>query len=186
MFNNQLYPFILIFIFSLVACGPNDQASESNEDVTNQVKQQASISINKDIADKLIQLPLKCIQNEYPYKSGLIIAKEDDLQLPKTHHPAFYGCFDWHSAVHGHWSIIYLLKNYPGLDTEAQARKMLSENLSKENIEKELAYFSLNKESKSFERTYGWTWLLKLAEELYTWNGKLGFHYKASKIVFGN
>lgn len=137
---------------------------------TKTVDQSESININKDIANQLIQLPLKCIQNEYPYKSGLVIAKEEDLQLPIDHHPAFYGCFDWHSAVHGHWSIIYLLKSYPGMDMEGQARTMLAENLKAENLEKELAYFSLNKQSESFERTYGWTWLLKLTEELYTWD----------------
>ena len=88
---------------------------------------------------------------------------------PKHLHPAFYGCFDWHSAVHGHWSIVRLLKTYPNLAQAAQLKTMLKTNLSKENIEQETAYFD-GKHNKNFERTYGWGWLLKLAEELHTWD----------------
>lgn len=121
-------------------------------------------------ANRLSALPLKCIQNPLPYKAGHVIAQESDLDMPINHHPAFYGCFDWHSAVHGHWSLIYLMKRFPKLDNQDLIRKMIDENLSKENIEKEVEYFSLNRYTKSFERTYGWAWLLKLAEELHTWD----------------
>lgn len=121
-------------------------------------------------ANRLGELPLGCIQTPLPYKSGLVIAKESDLAMPIEHHPAFYGCFDWHSAVHGHWSLVYLLKNFPDLAHKKQAIQMLNENLTPENIAKEVEYFSLNRESKSFERTYGWAWLLKLQEELFTWD----------------
>jgi hypothetical protein len=89
--------------------------------------------------------------------------------MPIVHHPAFYGCFDWHSAVHGHWSLVYLLKTSPDLDRKEDVIRMLNENITAENIRTEVDYFSLNQESKSFERTYGWAWLLKLQEELYTW-----------------
>ncbi|MBT8190344.1 MAG: DUF2891 domain-containing protein, partial [Bacteroidia bacterium] len=102
------------------------------------------------------------------------LSKEEDLGMPVEHHPAFYGCFDWHSAVHGHWSLIFLMKQFPDLDSFEVAINMLDENLTKANIEKELAYFSMNRYTKSFERTYGWAWLLKLAEELYTWDHPMG------------
>ncbi|MEO1487443.1 MAG: DUF2891 domain-containing protein [Bacteroidota bacterium] len=125
-------------------------------------------------ANRLSTLPIGCIQNPLPYKSGLVIAQESDLAMPQEHHPAFYGCFDWHSAVHGHWSLVYLLKNFPDLAQREEAIRMLDENLTAENIEKEVAYFTLNRESKSFERTYGWAWLLKLQEELFTWDDPLG------------
>jgi hypothetical protein len=124
-------------------------------------------------ANRLAELPFACIQNPLPYKSGVVIAQESDLAMPQEHHPAFYGCFDWHSAVHGHWSLIYLLKNFPELDKREETIRMLNENLTAENIKREVAYFSLNKESASFERTYGWAWLLKLQEELYTWDDPL-------------
>ncbi len=126
-------------------------------------------TLSLEEAERLATLPMKCIQTNLPYKAGLTIAKEEDLQLPIVHHPAFYGCFDWHSAVHGHWSLVYLLKRFPELSIQAEARKKLSENLTAENIQKEIDYFSLNDYTKSFERTYGWAWLLKLGEELKTW-----------------
>lgn len=133
-------------------------------------KTDKQITLNIEEANRLANLPLDCIQQPLPYKSGIVLAKPSDLAMPQEHHPAFYGCFDWHSAVHGHWSLIYLLKNFPALEKREDAIQKLQENLTAENIEKEVAYFSLNKESKTFERTYGWAWLLKLQEELYTWD----------------
>ena len=121
-------------------------------------------------AERLAALPLKCISTPLPYKSGIVIAKEADLQMPQVHHPAFYGCFDWHSAVHGHWSLIYLMKQFPDLSQTADIIKSIDNNITTKHIETEVNYFSMNKYSKSFERTYGWAWLLKLCEELYTWD----------------
>ncbi len=128
-----------------------------------------SVKLTIEEANRLAALPIACVQNPLPYKSGIVIASKKDLQMPIVHHPAFYGCFDWHSAVHGHWSLVYLMKTFPELKGREAARKMLNENLTKENILTEVDYFSLNGQTKSFERTYGWAWLLKLAEELYTW-----------------
>ncbi len=151
-----------------MACKSNQQ-NNKEESIDNEAKKESATSLNKDSAEKLIELPLKCITNQMPYKSGLVISSKEDLQLPIEHHPAFYGCFDWHSAVHGHWSIIYLLKNFPEIRNADKAIKLLDQNLTEENILKEIEYFKLNKYTKSFERTYGWAWLLKLGEELYTW-----------------
>lgn len=139
----------------------------------------SNLEINLDLkeANRLIELPLACIQHPLPYKSGLTIAKESDLAMPIVHHPAFYGCFDWHSAVHGHWSLIYLLKTFPELERKEEAIKMLNENLTAENIKTEVEYFSLNSQTKSFERTYGWAWVLKLQEELYTWDDPNAKHW---------
>ena len=129
-----------------------------------------AIQLDLAEADRLASLPLACIQHPLPYKPGHVIAQASDLKMPIEHHPAFYGCFDWHSAVHGHWSLVYLLKNFPQLSQRDKARQMLNENLTAANIQKEVDYFSLNKQTKSFERTYGWAWLLKLSEELYSWD----------------
>jgi len=130
----------------------------------------STLQLSLSQANRLAKLPMKCIQNPLPYKSGLTIAKPADFKMPQVHHPAFYGCFDWHSAVHGHWVLVYLLKHFPPLEDQAIIRRMLDENLSKNNILKEVDYFSLNPYTQSFERTYGWAWLLKLVEELYTWD----------------
>lgn len=127
-----------------------------------------SLDINE--ANRLADLPLHCITNPLPYKAGHVIAKEQDLGMPQNHHPAFYGCFDWHSAVHGHWSLVYLLKEFPELAKRDEAIQLLNHNLTKENMEKEVDYFSMNNYTASYERTYGWAWLLMLQTELYTWD----------------
>lgn len=144
------------------------------------IKSTKVIELDLNEANRLSELPIGCIQNPLPYKSGLVISKQSDLAMPIEHHPAFYGCFDWHSAVHGHWSLIYLLKNFPDLAQREEATRMLDENLTAENIKKEVAYFSLNRESKSFERTYGWAWLLKLQEELFTWDEPMAAKWYAN------
>ncbi|TPD69770.1 DUF2891 domain-containing protein [Flavobacterium microcysteis] len=120
-------------------------------------------------ANHLATLPIKCLQQEYPNKLGQLLQDATELQSPKKLHPAFYGCFDWHSSVHGHWSLVYLLKQFPDLDKRNEIIQKLKVNLSKENIQQEVAYLSKEHE-KSFERTYGWTWLLKLQLELETSN----------------
>jgi hypothetical protein len=92
-----------------------------------------------------------------------------DVKGPKTLHPAFYGCYDWHSSVHGHWMLIRLLKTFPAMPEAAQIRSALDANLTAENIQAEVAYMK-QPNRQSFERTYGWAWALKLVEELQTWN----------------
>lgn len=120
-------------------------------------------------ANHLVTLPVKCLQQEYPNKLSQLLIDSTEIQSPKVLHPAFYGCFDWHSSVHGHWSLVYLLNHYPNLDKKKEIIDKLKINLSKANIQVEVAYLSKAHE-KSFERTYGWVWLLKLQLELETSN----------------
>lgn len=120
-------------------------------------------------ANKLIELPLHCVGTEYPYKPGEILESKADLVEPASIHPIFYGCFDWHSAVHGYWSMVSLLKQFPEMDRADEVRNILMEKISSENVAIEVAYFK-KPINKSFERTYGWAWLLKLSEELHNWN----------------
>ena len=124
-------------------------------------------------ASRLAMLPLACMQTEYPNKLGQVLGHAGDLGEPRDLHPAFHGCFDWHSAVHAHWSLVSLLKMFPHLPEAGEIRQKLKENLSAENIQSELDYFNRPDEN-SYERTYGWAWLLKLAEELHTWDDPLG------------
>jgi hypothetical protein len=82
-------------------------------------------------------------------------------------HPAFYGSYDWHSSVHGHWMLVRLLRLFPDLKEASEARSVLGAHLTAKKLKAEADYFG-RKESKPFERPYGWAWLLKLAEELNT------------------
>jgi len=116
-------------------------------------------------ANHLASLPIKCLEQEYPNKLNQLLWNESELQAPKELHPAFFGCFDWHSSVHGHWSLVYLLNRFPDLKNRELIINKLKTNISKENIQKEIAYF-LKPHEKSYERTYGWNWLLKLQLEL--------------------
>lgn len=118
-------------------------------------------------ANHLASLPLKCLQQEYPNKLGQLLLDSTEIQSPKKLHPAFYGCFDWHSSVHGHWSLVYLLKNFPNLSNRELIIQKLRTNLSKSAIQAEMDYLN-KKHEKSFERTYGWNWVLKLQLELAT------------------
>lgn len=120
-------------------------------------------------ASHLASLPLKCILQEYPNKTGhTSVSDSDHLMTPRQQHPAFYGCFDWHSTVHGHWMLVRLLKQFPSLPEQAQIRKVLHQTLNAKNIQGEAAYFT-GPMAASYERTYGWAWLLKLQEELTDW-----------------
>lgn len=116
---------------------------------------------------------MKCIQKEYPNKLDHVNNDAADVRSPRAMHPAFYGCFDWHSTVHGHWMLVHLLRLFPNLPETRDIRRALDANLSAGNIAGEVAY--LNQANRaSFERTYGWAWLLKLAEELHGWNDEDG------------
>lgn len=126
----------------------------------------------------LAALPLKCIQQEYPNKINHVAVNDSDqMQTPKDLHPAFYGCFDWHSTVHGHWMLVALLKQFPNLPEAAIIRKKLNENITPQHIAKEIAYFNAPL-SKSFERTYGWAWLLQLQNTLLQWQDEDAQHWR--------
>ena len=150
----------------LLNCNPSKNNKESKElsDEHSRIP-----VLNLQEANRLAQLPLNCIENEYPNRLGQTLGSDEDLLSPIELHPAFYGCFDWHSAVHGHWSLVKLLKEFPELENADTIKMKLESNLSKENILKEVAYFD-GEHNKTYERTYGWAWLLKLAEELHTWD----------------
>jgi hypothetical protein len=92
-----------------------------------------------------------------------------DVLPPRAMHPAFFGCFDWHSSVHGHWMLVRLLRLHPELSVANEIRARLAAHLTATNLAVEAAYFEL-KENKSFERMYGWAWALRLAAELRSWN----------------
>lgn len=128
--------------------------------------------LNPERAAHLLTLPLKCIHQEYPNKLSQVLNDQQDLAEPQQLHPAFYGCFDWHSSVHGHWLLVKLLKTYPELQSDSIIQ-LLHTNINPENIQQEIAFFE-TQHNGSFERTYGWNWLLKLQLELDSWEAPDG------------
>ena len=138
-------------------------------------------TINEEIAVQLSKLPLACINKEFPNKTGHSSeTAEDHVLLPSELHPSFYGCFDWHSSVHGHWMLVKLLKTFPNIENREEIIKVLDASFRIEKIRKEAAYFEKYSTTKTFERTYGWAWTLKLDEELLTWDSDLGKRWHKS------
>lgn len=119
-------------------------------------------------AEKFARLALAGLDREYPNKPGEVLSAAADLKLPRALHPAFFGCFDWHSAVHGHWMLVRLLRTHPEMPAAAEIRARLAAHLTATNLAMEAAYFDA-KDNRSFERMYGWAWALRLAAELRSW-----------------
>ena len=178
----MLRTFALVAIITLIIGCKDKKPTQNNanlekktliDDVAEKLTDEKPKLLTLQEANKLAELPLSCINTEYPNKLGQTLASKADIAQPNELHPAFYGCFDWHSSVHGHWSLVSLLKQFPDLDKAEDIKEALQRNLSKENIEAEIAYFK-KKQNLSYERTYGWAWLLKLTQELHTWDSPLG------------
>jgi len=127
------------------------------------------LELSREAASNFAALALRGIQREYPNKLDHVMNDAGEVKSPAALHPAFYGCFDWHSAVHGHWMLVRLLKLFPDLPEAGGIRAALGANLSAVNILAEKEYLG-QEGRKSFERTYGWAWLLKLAAELHGWD----------------
>jgi hypothetical protein len=125
--------------------------------------------LTRETASRFAKHVLASVVREYPNKLDHILGSDGDVKSPRALHPAFYGCFDWHSSVHGHWMLIRLLKTYPDLPEADAIRKIMDEQLSTEAIRQETAYFTAPA-NRGFERTYGWAWLLKLGAELRSWD----------------
>lgn len=130
-----------------------------------------SVELTLEGASHLAELPMKCLHQEYPNKTGHSAESGTDAVLtPRQLHPAFYGCFDWHSSVHGHWMLVRLLRTYPNLPGSGEIRRALAESFQPANLRGEVEYFNRFKLANTFERTYGWGWLLRLDEDLAQWD----------------
>jgi len=162
---------LLLVLSILFNCNSSEEKTQKSIQKLEAVEVETPV-LNLEEANRLALLPLHCMETEYPNKLNQTIGGAEDLQSPKQLHPAFYGCFDWHSAVHGHWSLVSLLKQFPNLEDRENIKIKLLKNISKENIAIEIAYFG-GKHNTSYERTYGWAWVLKLAEELHTWDDNI-------------
>lgn len=138
-------------------------------------ERETSVSIKKppivyrpltpSLASKLVQLSIHCAGREYPNKPGDVQSSDEDVVPPRKLHPAFYGCFDWHSAVHGHYTMVRVLRLFPNIDSAGRILEILDRHLEPSLIQVEADYFK-GRYRKLFERPYGWAWLLRLAAEI--------------------
>ena len=120
-------------------------------------------------ADRFARLALACVEKEYPNKISHVLNSDADVAPPRKLTPAFYGCYDWHSSVHGHWLLVRLVRTFPDAPFAGRARDALRKSLTAENLKQEAAY--LRGEGRaSFERPYGLAWLLQLSVELREWD----------------
>lgn len=156
----------LCMLSLLLACNPTENKTPINQ--TLDVSPTPLPVLNLKQAENLASLPLSCATKEYPNKLNDVLGSGKDLAEPADLHPAFYGCFDWHSAVHGHWSMVYLLSNFPEMKQAEEMKAILKKHITEENIAREIEYFH-GEHNKSWERTYGWAWLMKLDEIIYLW-----------------
>jgi hypothetical protein len=120
-------------------------------------------------AGRFAQLALDCVHKEYPNKISHVLQGDQDARPPRQLTPAFYGCFDWHSSVHGHWLLARLARLYPKAEFAAAARAALGQSLAADNIAGEIQYLQ-GPGRASFERPYGLAWLLQLGAELRAWD----------------
>lgn len=120
-------------------------------------------------AGRFAKLALACIDRSYPNKPEHTMDSPADVRSPEDFHPAFFGCFDWHSSVHGHWMLVRLLRVVPDLASADEIRSRLEAHFSPDTIAGEASYMD-RVSARSFERPYGWAWTLRLAEELEGWD----------------
>ncbi|SFS50622.1 DUF2891 domain-containing protein [Halostagnicola kamekurae] len=122
--------------------------------------------IGPEFAETLSQHPLASIKTEFPHFAHSMESPEGP-ERPRQRHPVFYGCYDWHSSVHSHWALIRQLRLFDDHPVAAEITESIDARVTAENVAREVDYFEAN---ESFEKPYGWAWLLHLAAELHLWN----------------
>ncbi len=154
------------------ADGRNQALAAASMGVTTPIGQPAASgtpTLDVTAASRFAALALSCVHREYPNKISHVLRDASDALQPHELTPAFYGCLDWHSAVHGHWLLARLARTYPGAPFALEAKAALAKSLTPENVQAELRYLQAPGRS-SFERPYGLAWLLALSAELHTWD----------------
>lgn len=125
--------------------------------------------LDAQTATRFAQLALDCVHREYPNKISHVLSNDEDVRSPRELTPAFFGCYDWHSAVHAHWLLTRLLRVADDAPFAPAARRALAASLTQDHIGAELRYLR-GSDRSSFERPYGLAWVLQLATELHEWD----------------
>lgn len=126
-------------------------------------------ALDERAAGRFADLALACVAKEYPNKIAHTLESDEDAKPPRLLTPVFFGCYDWHSSVHGHWLLVRLARQFPGAPFTRPARAALQAAFTPEKVAGEVAYLA-GKGRATFERPYGLAWLLKLGAELRDWD----------------
>jgi hypothetical protein len=129
----------------------------------------APASVEPALAERFARLALACVHQEYPNKVSHVMSSDADARPPRELTPAFFGCYDWHSSVHGHWLLARVARLLPDAPLAAEARAALARSLTPGNLAAEVRYLE-GKGRVGFERPYGLAWLLQLGAELREWD----------------
>ena len=159
----------ILATISILAAGPNAVAASRVAAPSPSQEEKGPACLDPAVAERFARLALACVGREYPNKIAHVLSGDADVLPPRTLTPAFFGCYDWHSSVHGHWLLARLARLVPGAPFAAEARAALDRNLTAEHLAAEARYLD-GPGRASFERPYGLAWLLQLAAELDEWN----------------
>jgi hypothetical protein len=160
---------IVIALVGLINASTLAAGSSPPQSVTADPSPRTAGGFDIHAAERFAKLALACVEKEYPNKISHVLSSDADVAPPRKLTPAFYGCYDWHSSVHGHWLLVRLLRTFPNASFAGAAREALRKSLTAENLKQEAAY--LHGEGRtSFERPYGLAWLLQLCAELHEWD----------------
>ncbi|HEU4748236.1 MAG TPA: DUF2891 domain-containing protein [Gemmatimonadaceae bacterium] len=121
--------------------------------------------LTPELASKFAGVALAHLTREYPHKLDHVLDDAGDVRSPRELHPVFYGSFDWHSCVHGYWLLATMLRRFPAIGEAERIASVLEAQLTASNVEEEADYFRRPSRG-TFERPYGWAWLLMLDAEL--------------------
>ena len=118
-------------------------------------------TLDAGLAAHLARIPLGHVTREYPHKLDHVWAGDADATTPRQQHPVFYGSFDWHSCVHGWWTLLTLKRLFPGMPEAPEIAALADLTFTPDKLADELAYLE-RASAGGFERPYGWAWLLQL------------------------
>jgi hypothetical protein len=169
----DLRTYLVIVLFAALALSISNRSNAQESQPVKMYAETANgLVLTAEGASHFARLALDCIHKEYPNKLSQTLESAEFLLPPSELHPAFYGCYDWHSSVHGHWMLVKLLREFPNLAERGEIVAGLTASINPANIVGEVAYFA--HESGSWERMYGWSWLLQLALEVEAWQDPVG------------
>lgn len=170
--NTLLTSSMLVLATLNIACSEQDKPNSSEVSASHAPSPTAATDTTIPAAregiveDRFATLALSCLHQKYPNKISVVLDSDEDAKTPSQLFPMFYGCFDWHSSVHGHWLLARILNTDPQTPMRAVIETKLSQSFTKENLAAELKWFQTNGKG-AFERPYGRAWFLQLVAELH-------------------